>query len=231
MTRPTRRFVVTGASRGLGRAVVEHLRADGHDVIAACRRPADAPAGGPAVALDVTDPTSVGSLAESVEAEFGGVDVLVNNAGIKAAPGHSWEASAGPLDRLDADAVAAVLRTNVIGPLLVTRALLRLMSPGAVVANLSSQLGSMAATVGRDYAYNASKAAVNMITVTMAADLRTAGVASVAVNPGWVRTEMGGDDAPLDPDAATRELADLLGRLRPQDSGRFVDRFGEDHPW
>lgn len=230
-----RTFVVTGANRGIGLAVTGHLAAGGHTVVAACRRPdhaADLAAlGVPVVALDLTDESSIATFAEAVAAHVPGVDVLVHNAGIKQAPGAPWEASAGPVSHLHADALMAVLRTNVVGPLLVTQALLPLLASGAVVAHLSSLLGSLAGTVGIDYAYNASKAAINMVTVTMQRDVDLRGVTSVSINPGWIRTSMGGDDAPLDLESAGRDIAELLQRLDASFAGRFVDRFGIDVPW
>ena len=231
----SRTFVVTGANRGIGLAVTGYLAAAGHTVVAACRRPDQAAdlavLGVPVVALDLTDEASIAAFAESVAAHVSAVDVLVHNAAIKQAPGEPWEASAGPVSHLRADALMAVLRTNVVGPLLVTQTLRPLLASGAVVAHLSSLLGSLAGTVGIDYAYNASKAAINMVTVTMQRDVDLAGVASVSINPGWIRTSMGGDDAPLDLESASRDIADLLQRLDESFAGRFVDRFGHDVPW
>jgi NAD(P)-dependent dehydrogenase (short-subunit alcohol dehydrogenase family) len=230
-----RTFVVTGANRGIGLAVTGHLAAAGHTVVAACRRPDDAAGleflGVPIVALDLADDSSIAALAEAVAAHVSAVDVLVHNAAIKQAPGAPWQASAGPVSQLRADAVMAVLRTNVVGPLLVTQALHQLLPAGAIVAHLSSLLGSLSGTVGIDYAYNASKAAINMVTVTMPRDVDLARVASVSIDPGWIRTSMGGDDAPLDLESASRDIADLLQRLDASFAGRFVDRFGHDVPW
>jgi NAD(P)-dependent dehydrogenase (short-subunit alcohol dehydrogenase family) len=230
-----RRFVVTGANRGIGLAITGHLAAAGHTVVAACRRPVEAAElhalGVAVVALDLADEASIGDLAAAVAGHMPAIDVVVHNAAIKQAPGAPWEASAGPVTRLRADALMAVLRTNVVGPLLVTQALRPLLAPGAVVAHLSSLLGSLAGTVGIDYAYNASKAAINMVTVTMQRDVDLAGVSSVAINPGWIRTSMGGDDAPLDLATASGDLADLLQRVDGSFNGRFVDRFGADVPW
>ena len=98
--------------------------------------------------------------------------------------------------------------------------------------NVSSQLGSLAAGVDVDYAYNSAKAALNMATVTMGRDLGRYGIVPVALNPGWIQTDMtAGDDAPLELASATRQIADLIARLDTTFSGRFVDRFGEAVPW
>jgi NAD(P)-dependent dehydrogenase (short-subunit alcohol dehydrogenase family) len=231
----SRTLVVTGASRGIGRALVAHLRAAGHRAIATCRGTdavdALASEGIDAVQLDTTDPASLDTVADRLGAEVDHIDVLVNNAGIKWSPDHPWEASAGPMGTIVPAAVADILATNVVGTLATTQALLPLLLPGGIVANISSQLGSLSEGVGVDYSYNSSKAALNMTTVTMQRDLGPRGGTAVAVNPGWMRTAMGGDDAPLDVAAATADLAALLARLDASFGGRFVDRHGEPFPW
>ena len=228
----TRTVVVTGASRGIGRRLAEMLADDGHTVVAACRDPSVWQEG-PVVplALDTTDPESCSSFADAVAEAVDHVDVLVNNAGIKQAPGYAWEASAGPIEQIDPAAVAAIIGTNVIGTISVTRALRPMLRTGSIVMNISSQLGSLEAGVEVDYAYNASKAALNMVTVTMQRDLGPSGVSAVSINPGWIRTSMGGDEAPLDLDDAVRDLASLVGRIDESYGGRFVDRCGEPMPW
>lgn len=232
----TKTVLVTGASRGIGLALVGHLHAAGHRVLAACRTPHTATALAdldvPVVALDVADPPSVAKLGTAVANYTDRIDVLVNNAGIKQAPGCAWRESAGPMANIDAAAVHAVLATNVVGPLIVTQVLLPLLAqPGGVVVNVSSRLGSLAAGLGVDYAYNASKAALNMITVTMDRDLGPLGISAVAVNPGWIRTSMGGSEAPLHLDDASRDLAGLVVRLDQTYAGRFIDRLGTSMPW
>ncbi len=229
-----RTIVVTGASRGIGRRLTQVLAERGHRVFAASRRPGTTGDDGSrveAMQLDTTDPGSCRALASALRERVDQIDVLVNNAGIKSAPGRRWEASAGPLPLVEPSAVADIFATNVIGTLNVTQAMSPLMRHGSVVLNVSSQLGSLADGVDVDYAYNASKAALNMVTVTMQRDLGERGISAVALNPGWIRTEMGGDDAPLDLDDAVADIADLVGRVDSSYGGRFVDRLGEPMRW
>jgi len=230
-----RTVLVTGASRGLGREVAAALHRAGHRVIATGRTPVGDPPrtidGLTLDALDVSDATSRAQLAERLEQAGVRIDVLVNNAGIKAAPGHPWAASAGPLGAVHPEAVEAILATNVVAPLLVTQALLRVLAPGAVVVNVSSLLASLSDGLGVDYAYNASKAALNMLTVTMQRDLGPQGFTVVSVSPGWVRTDMGGPEAPLGLHEAGGDLAALIARLDPSFGGRYVDRFGAPMRW
>jgi NAD(P)-dependent dehydrogenase (short-subunit alcohol dehydrogenase family) len=229
-------IIVTGASRGIGLALTEHLCADGHRVFAGARRPGDAPrlaaTGATVLQLDVGDDASVTEFAAAVAAHTDHVDVLVNNAAIKVVPGRVWEASAGPLAEVTSDAVLEILRINVVAPLMVTQALHPLLTAGrGVVANISSNLSSYALSRGVDYAYNASKTALNMLTVTMHRDLQASGISAVAITPGWVRTDMGGAEAPLDLAEVSRSLADLMPRLGPEHAGTFIDRFGDAQPW
>lgn len=237
---PSRTVVVTGASRGVGRALVGHLLEAGHTVVATARDPQRADLSGNerlhherlhVVALDTTDAASIDAAATRIAAAVSHIDVLVNNAGIKSVPGYEWEASAGPLPQLEPEAVSAVFATNVIGPLMVTRGLLPLLGEGSVVINVSSLLGSLADGLGIDYAYNASKSALNMVTVTMQRDLGDLGITAVALNPGWIRTEMGGEEAPFDLTDATADIAALIGRVDATFAGRYVDRFGEPMRW
>lgn len=229
-------ILVTGASRGIGLALVRHLLADGHVVIASCRNPDRASElralEVPTVQLDTTSKPSTDALLSRLRGHADHLDIVVNNAGIKQVAGFVWEASSGPLGALDPVAVLSVLSTNVVAPLMVTQAVLPLLcKPGGVVANISSQLSSFAIGLGVDYAYNCSKSALNMATVTMQRDLGPLGIVPVSINPGWIKTDMSGPDAPLELDEATRDLATLLVRLDHTYAGRFVDRTGTSTPW
>jgi NAD(P)-dependent dehydrogenase (short-subunit alcohol dehydrogenase family) len=220
-------YLVTGASRGLGAEFVRQLRGQGHVVVAAVRDPETAGdaarAGARVVRLDVDRPTTFEALAAAIA---GPIDVLVNNAGIAA--GDASLASVTP------DAMERVLRTNVAGPALLTRALLPLVRRGRrkVVVNVSSGLGSLAATPGGfSYAYCASKSALNMLTVLMHRELSGDGFTIVSLDPGWNRTDMGGASAPLDPRDTVRSMVALLERLGPADSGRFLGYDHQPRPW
>ncbi len=235
MSTTVRTVLVTGASRGLGRTIAEALQLAGHRVIATRRTPVDDGArtvdGLVLESLDVTDAASRTALAQRLGQAGVRIDVLVNNAGIKTVPGRPWEASAGPLGAVQPDAVEAILATNVVAPLLVTQALLPVLAPGAVIVNVSSLLASLSDGLGIDYAYNASKAALNMLTVTMQRDLGPQGFTAVSVSPGWVRTDMGGPEAPLELHEAGGELAALIARVDASFGGRYVDRFGAPMRW
>ena len=117
-------------------------------------------------------------------------------------------------------------------PLLLTQALAPWLADGARVVNLSSRLGSIALTTRFGTpSYNLGKAALNMATVLLAQALAERGIVVVALSPGWVRTDMGGSDAELDPAQAVAGLLRVAEGLQPGDSGRFLDWQGESIPW
>jgi NAD(P)-dependent dehydrogenase (short-subunit alcohol dehydrogenase family) len=220
-------YLVTGASRGLGAEFVRQLRERGDAVYAAVRDPdaaGDAArAGATVVRLDVDEPRTFAAFARGLD---GAIDVLVNNAGIAAGD--------DSIRSLDPAVMERVLRTNVAGPALLTRALLPLLARGRrkTIANVSSSLGSLASTTGGfSYAYCASKAALNMLTVLMHRELTGDGYTVVSLDPGWNRTDMGGSAAPLDPRDTVRGMIALLERLGPADSGTFVGWDGKPRPW
>ena len=183
--------------------------------------------------LDVADEMSIRQFAKEVTAA-GQLDLLINNAGTDARAFGAAVDGRGPLE-LSGDDFLAEMRVNAVGPMLMTRAMLsslRQAAPGIVV-NLSSQLGSFAvgAANGRDVGYNASKAALNMITARTASLLPPGEVTVVAMHPGWVRTDMGGPGADLTTEEAVRALIRTINRLSPPDSGSFMQADGSPHPW
>ena len=137
--------------------------------------------------------------------------------------------SAGALADLRPDPVLEVLRVNAVAPILVTQALAPLLAAAgtAIVVNLSSGLGSIAGATGRgNLAYGMSKAALNMLTRHLAAELAGQGTVVVSMSPGWVATDMGGASAPLEPAESVRGMLNVLDGLTPAQSGSFLDHTG-----
>jgi NAD(P)-dependent dehydrogenase (short-subunit alcohol dehydrogenase family) len=122
---------------------------------------------------------------------------------------------------------------NAFGPLRVTQALLPNLRLGQrkLIVNMSSQLGSIERSNGQMYAYRASKTALNQFSKILSVELGAAGFVVVAVHPGWVRTDMGGANATLSPEESVAGLVALIGKLGPQDNGRFYDYQGKPIPW
>src|SRR5262249_22560278 len=156
----------------------------------------------------------------------GPIDVLINNAGVAAT-----DAS---LPSMTAESWERVFQTNVFGQALLVRALLPLLRRGKrkTIANVSSSLGSLAVTTGRSAcAYCCSKSALNMLTVLMHKELEGAGFTVISLDPGWNRTDMGGEQAPLDPRDTVKGMVALLGGLKAADSGKFLGYDGHIRPW
>ncbi|MGN6143145.1 MAG: SDR family oxidoreductase [Mesorhizobium sp.] len=222
-------MLVTGAGRGLGRELVRQYATDGWQVIACGRHlPAEGfEPGAEFQPLDVADPESVSALAARLAGRP--LDVLVNNAAVRS--------PAAGLHRFEPDDFLAVLRINTLGPVLVTRALLPNLNLGRdpVVANIGSRAGSMAEGLldddDDDYAYRCSKAALNMATVQFARDLKPDGITVLSLHPGWVKTDMGGEEAVLPVADSARALRALIVTATPALSGSFLAFDGRRVGW
>jgi NAD(P)-dependent dehydrogenase (short-subunit alcohol dehydrogenase family) len=210
--------LVTGANRGLGLEVSRQLAARGYTVIAGARDPAAVPAlpgDVRAVRLDVTDEDSIAA----VRAELAALDVLVNNAAIHY---DTWQRAL----TADLDVVREAFETNTLGPWRMALAfadLLRASRQGRLV-NVSSGAGALTGMLDGHPAYSISKAALNALTLMLAAALRRDGVLVNAVCPGWVATDMGGPGGrPVEDGAAGIVWAATLPDDGPT-GGFFRDR-------
>lgn len=234
-----RRVLVTGASRGLGLAFVGALLTRGDQVVAACRRPAEAAAlqalasNAPERltihALDHTDAASRQALVAAVSSRWGGLDVLINNAGMLPTGDRQPQFGA-----LNAESFREAFETNALGPMLMAEAFAPLLAQGrtSVVAFLSSKLGSISHTGGLyTPAYSVSKAALNMAIAQIAGALGERGIRSVSLHPGWVRTDMGGAAAPLLAPEAVAGMLQVIDQLPDDARGLFLDYQGHALPW
>lgn len=216
------RVLIVGASRGLGREFARQYAEAGWQVVAAMRRPsADGlPAGVRAVPVDVLDPAAVAALAA---AESAPLDLLVVSAGVMGRKTARLESP--PQDEFD-----LVMRTNVLGPLRLIEAFApRIRSAGGTIAVLTSRMGSIGdAESAYSLLYRASKAAANMVVHCAALDL---GVRVVALHPGWVRTDMGGPDAPLEAPEPVAGLRRVIADPARWPGGGFYNHLGDTLPW
>ncbi len=227
--------MVTGASRGIGLGLVRQLAARGDQVIAAVRAPdraselaalAAASDGRiRTVACDVADDGSVRAFA--AEVGDAAIDLLINNAGV-------YGGDAQGLDGVDwADAVRT-FEINALGPLRVTLALRAALrrARAARVVHVTSGMGSIADNgSGGDYAYRMSKAALNMAGRSLAIDLRADRIISVVINPGWVRTDMGGAGATITVEQSVTGMLREIDALTLDDTGSFRNWRGGTYPW
>ena len=229
----SRTALIVGASRGLGLGLARELASRGWGVIATARKP-DQAEGLQALArqskgrvtiepIDIVRPEDLETLTGRLSTKL---DVLFVNAGIS-----------GPAGKTVANAtredVADVLWTNAIAPLRVATALLSRVVDGGTVAFMSSVMGSVGenASGGHDL-YRVSKGALNMLARSFEVSIpRERRVAVLCLHPGWVRTDMGGDQAPLGVEESVRGLANVLEAQRAGSSHRYLDYTGREMAW
>ncbi|XP_047934706.1 C-signal-like [Anser cygnoides] len=250
-----RSVLVTGSNRGIGLELVRQLAASPQapqHIFATCRDP-DGPRGKALrelsaqhpsirlVQLDTVDLPSIRRAVQVVESclEGQGLNLLVNNAGI---------GSHATLQSVDSQEMLAAFATNVVGPLQVAKEFLpllekaakgaqktRLSCSRAVIVNVSSKVGSIGLCLGvleaPMYPYRASKAAQNMVTRCLAAELRDKGILCMAIHPGWVKTDMGTEQAPMTVERSVQGILAVLGSLSQETSGTFLDWEGNSLPW
>ncbi|XP_028259449.1 uncharacterized protein LOC114434390 [Parambassis ranga] len=250
--------LVTGASRGLGLQIVHSLASGGFTpgrIIATSRNPANAQKlqelaekypNIHIVPLDVVSQKSIEKCAEDVGQllQEEGLNCLINNAGINVV---------ADFESVTAEKMIENFHTNSVAPLMITKAFLPLLKRAAsrgeaqgsklmgiqraAVINMSSLLGSVELTWGdrantfRWYPYRTSKSALNMVSRCMAVDLEPDGILCMAVHPGWVRTDMGGPQAPLSTEDSVSAVLSVIGGLTEKDHGSFLNFTGEKLPW
>ena len=237
------RILITGAGRGIGLELARQYAARGDRVLAGCRDIERAPElralidghrGQVSVLpLEVTDVASLTAAVRQAYQEVDGLDILINNAAIN--PDDATVDGPDGQRLLDDTRTLEVFNVNVVAPVRVAQAFTSLLTHGTAprVVNISSGAGSLTyATDGGDgYIYAASKAALNMMTRTYAWTVRDQGITAVMIDPGWVKTDMGGAGADLEPEESARGLLTVIDGLIPKDAGRFLRYDGAEVPW
>jgi len=220
------RVLVIGASRGIGLEFVRQYREGGAAVTATARSDEGLARlqalGATALPLDVTDAASAAGLAEAIDRAA--IDLAIVNAGV-------YGPRTSGLQTPTQAEFDAVMHTNVLGAMRVLPQLTGALAPGAVLAVISSRMGSMALRSSPSgWLYRASKAALNSLLKDTS--LVLAGRATcVALHPGWVRTDMGGGGADLDVTDSVAALRRTLAALTPADNGRYLDHDGSALAW
>ncbi len=175
--------------------------------------------------LDVTDNTQITKAAATLAGQP--LSLLINNAGL-------FRSRSDDVESLSHETWLQEFHVNAIAPFMVTRALRGNLAAAdnALVAMISSKMGSMADnTSGGAYSYRSSKAALNAVTVSLCSDLAEDGTRVVALHPGWVRTDMGGDSAPVDAPASASGLKKVMLGIDDAQNGHFFDYSGASIPW
>jgi NAD(P)-dependent dehydrogenase (short-subunit alcohol dehydrogenase family) len=221
--------VVTGANRGLGAEWTHQLLEDGWQVYAGYRSElgrltALSNENLTTHVLDVQSNDSVELFAKNAPLK---IDLLVNNAGV--ADGR-WR----NLTEIDDEWALEVLNINALGPVRVVKTLYPKMKHNSLtkIAMISSLMASIDdCHMGRSYAYRASKTALNMFTVSMKKEALEDNISFVILHPGWVKTDMGGDRAPVEIPESVTGMRKVLETRTLENTGEFVQFDGELLPW
>ena len=236
MERKEKYVMIAGASRGLGKNFVRRYLEEGRHVLAGVRRTDSLeelkrawPDRLHVLRMDVSDTCSVQRAAQEARRITERIDLLINNAGIHAAT--SYEV----LENADLDECAAVYNVNAVGPLRVIKAFLPLIPEDGqgMIVNISSDSGSIGtAHRQKEFDYCMSKAALNMATKLLDNYLSGEGIRVIAVHPGWMRTDMGGQNADLDPYETSVRLTELFAGFDRTDRNLiFMDNEGRTLSW
>jgi len=227
--------LITGANRGIGLEFARQHAADGWRVLSATRNLAEADElkqlaqqhseQMQILPLDVTDASTI----KSAAAQVGDVpiDLLINCAGV-------YGGAKQRLGNMDYEAWAKVLDVNTLGPVRVTEAFIENVarSQRKLIVGITSGMGSIADNTSGGYiAYRTSKAALNMLMHGLAIDLAPRGITSIVINPGWVKTRMGGPQAKLTPAESVQAMRKVFASAGPAQSGKFFNYDGREYPW
>ena len=226
--------LVTGANRGLGLGFVTNYLEKNVNVVSTTR---DLKSSKELLALKERFPDNleifeldllIESAGDSL-ANFLGerpIDILINNAGIGSTNQHFQAVSPKPW--------LEVLKVNLIAPLMVTQSIIDNVKKGVdkKIYFLSSQLGSIGDnTSGGMYIYRSSKTGLNQVVKSLSVDLKPQGITVISLHPGWVKTDMGGPNAPVSIDESIEGMTQVIHTTDIRDTGRFLNYDGKELPW
>ncbi|XP_013097901.2 C-signal isoform X1 [Stomoxys calcitrans] len=244
-------ILITGCNRGLGLGLVKalvKLPKPPQHLFATCRNKDQAKdllnlaaqnSNIHVMEIDLRDYYSHDNLVKQIDDITGGygLNLLFNNAGISP--------KSTRINMTKAEDIMNTLETNTVVPIMLAKACLPLLKKAsksqesldlcvqrAAIINMSSMLGSIEMNeTGGLYAYRTSKAALNAATKSLSIDLLPHNILCVALHPGWVRTEMGGKNAPLEVDPTTAEIIDTIMKFKAKHNGGFYQYNGDKLPW
>ncbi len=228
-------ILITGANRGIGLEMVRYSMEQGWRVFACCRNPHNADQlfniaklSNGMISVHIADMQELSTLqALSYELRNEPIDILINNAGV-------YGSDKNKFGSVDAESWLQTFQVNTIAPLKMVEAFSEQLQIGKrkLVACMSSKMGSMDDNgYGGSYIYRSSKAALNAVVKSLSIDLKSLGIISVALHPGWVKTDMGGAEAEISTRECVEQLFHNIKSLTISDSGRFIDIDGSDIPW
>ena len=226
--------LVTGANRGLGLGFVTNYLGKNVNVVSTTR---DIKSSRELLALKERFPDNLEIFELDLLKESAGdtlanflgerpIDILINNAGIASTNQHFQAVSPKPW--------LEVLKVNLIAPLMVTQSIIDNVKKGVdkKIYFLSSQLGSIGDnTSGGMYIYRSSKTGLNQVVKSLSVDLKPQGITVVSLHPGWVKTDMGGPNAPVSIDESIEGMMQVIDSTDIRDTGRFLNYDGKELPW
>lgn len=226
-------ILITGANRGLGLELVKQYLKEGYHVYGTARKPDEATelkeTGATVLQLDVTSEQSIAALAKELEGKP--LDILFNNAGYFG-PNKIGE-KMDTIDNLTRREIELCHAVNTMGPIFVTQALLPNLRAGKEkkIINMSSRSGTLSRSGGGAMGYRISKAGLNMVTVTLSAQLKKEKFIVVSVAPGHNKTDMGTERGKQLPEETMPQLLKVIKTLTPKQSGKFWYYTGKKLPW
>ena len=223
-------WLITGVNRGIGRALALKALDDGDKVIGVSRREYDSvremserfKSKFKFIIADLRYEKDIEKIVDSIDEK---VDFLMNNAGVLFRENYP---------SFSQDSFLETMKVNTFAPLKLSSLLESRgkLGPKAKIVNTSSILGSISqASSTPSYSYSISKAALNMVTKLLSSQLRMKQIIVISVHPGWVRTNMGGNAAPVLPEDSAKGIISLARRITMKDSGRFFDYMGREIEW
>lgn len=229
-------ILITGSNRGLGLEWARRYAAAGWHVFATCRFPEQANELHALAErsehlsihrLDVTRPDELAALSKQLGSES--IDVLVNNAGV-----YHEQWGRDPLGSISYDDWQHTLAVNTLGPMRVSEALIEQVAQSRkkLIVAITSHMGSISdISSPNDYAYRSSKAALNAVMKGLSCEVASHKVGVLILHPGWVRTAMGGESAPLSPRQSVKGMSALVDNFKLSQSGCFFRYDGTRLPW
>ncbi len=223
-------WLITGVNRGIGRALALKALDDGDKVIGVSRREYDSvremserfKSKFKFIIADLRFEKDIEKIVDSIDEK---IDFLMNNAGVLFRESYP---------NFSQDTFLETMKVNTFAPLKLSSLLESRgkFSLEAKIVNTSSVLGSISqASSTPSYSYSISKAALNMVTKLLSSQLRMKQIVVISVHPGWVRTDMGGNAAPVLPEDSAKGIISLARRITMKDSGKFFDYMGREIEW
>ena len=226
--------LITGANRGLGLGFVKNYLGKNVDVVSTTR---DLKSSKELLALKEKFPNNLEIFELDLLKESAGdtlanflgerpIDILINNAGVGSTNQHFEAVSPKPW--------LEVLKVNLIAPLMITQSIINNVKKGSdkKIYFLSSQLGSIGDNAsGGMYIYRSSKTGLNQVIKSLSVDLKPQGITVVSLHPGWVKTDMGGPNAPVSIDESIEGMTQVIHTTDIRDTGRFLNYDGKELPW